>query len=94
VSSITEEAAHKTRKVKFSVFNLCNAETNESMPSHIPKKLVQLPYLHEYKIKIFPTLSEKQEFALTIMPKVKYILIIYFPENLKGELSSAVPSFI
>lgn len=30
VSSITKEAAHKTRKVKFSVFNLCNGETNES----------------------------------------------------------------
>jgi hypothetical protein len=51
VSSITEEAAHKTRKVKFSVSNLCNAETNESMPSRIPRKLVHLPYLHEYKIK-------------------------------------------
>jgi len=70
VSSVPKEAAHKTRKVKFSVFNLCSAETNESIPSHIPRKLVQLPYLHKYKIKIFPTLSEKQEFALQLRPKL------------------------
>jgi hypothetical protein len=70
VSSITEEAAHKTRKVKFSVFNLCNAETNESMPSRMPRKLVHLPYLLEYKIKSFPTLSEKQEFALQLCLKL------------------------
>jgi len=70
VSSVTEDAAHKTRRVKFSVFNLCSAETNESMPSHIPRKLVQLPYLHEYKINIFPALSEKQEFALQLCPKL------------------------
>jgi tankyrase len=53
VSSVTEDGAHKTRKVKFTISYFCSAETIESVPSHVPGKLVQLPYLHEYKMIIF-----------------------------------------